>query len=303
MRKYLILLFSILSFVAICQTYKQYIKFGDDNTKRNDHYGASLYYRKALEIDSIDVNLLWKYAESLRKYNNYVMAEYYYAKVFDREEGMVYPESIFYLASMKKYNGLYKEAKELFKKANKRYTRDRKGYLYLKTKKEIQSCSFALKESQKHDTSGYKFYNAGKKINSYDSEFGIALTDTALLFSSMRGIDERGDMEIYDPIYKVKVFSAKGTGKSFEDAKTIDNIINNNLFHNGNGAFSNDGKRFFFSRCDSLNHCKIYVSYFLNNRWQEPVALPSEINAKGNSTTHPAFAQVDGKEYLFFSSD
>ncbi|MFI5203133.1 MAG: DUF1573 domain-containing protein [Flavobacteriales bacterium] len=303
MRSLLFLLFWFFSVGGIAQTYKQFIKWGDDNAQKGDYYGASLYYKKALDIDSIDVKLFWKYAESLRKYNNYQKAEYYYAKIFDREEGMLYPESIFYLATMKKFNGHYKEAQDLFKKANKRYTKDRKGYLYLKTKKEIQSCGFALKESQKHDTTGYKFYNAGKNINSYDSEFGIALSDTALLFSSMRGKDERGDMEIYDPVYKVGVFSARGKGKTYDMARSLGEIINNPAFHNGDGAFSGDGKRFFFTRCDSLSNCNIFVTYFTNGKWQPAVALPSEINTSGHTTSHPACAQIDGKEYLFFSSD
>jgi uncharacterized cupredoxin-like copper-binding protein len=52
-----------------------------------------------------------------------------------------------------------------------------------------------------------------------------------------------------------------------------------------------------------LNNSGIFVTYFTNGNWQQPVALPKEINASGSVTTHPACAQIDGKEYLFFSSN
>lgn len=303
MNRFPLVLLLLLPGFSFGQSYKQFVKWGDENSAKGDNYGASIYYRKALELDSLDIHLLWKYAESLRKYNNYTMAEYYYGKIYDREEGMVYKESMFWWATMKKFNGQYKEARDLFKKANKKYSRDRKGYYYQKTRKEIQSCSWAMKESLKKDTSGYKFYNAGKNINSYDSEFGIVITDTALLYSSLRGEKEQGDEEILDPVYRVKIRSAHGSGTKFDASRTWNETINNPSFHNGNGTFSADKQRFYFSRCDTLSHCQIFVSYFQNGVWKDPVPLPKEINSNDYSATHPATATINGKEYLIFSSD
>ena len=64
----IILLFPLLCFG---QSQKQLIKYADENASLGDFYGASIYYNQALHLDSSNIHLLYKYAESLRKYNNY----------------------------------------------------------------------------------------------------------------------------------------------------------------------------------------------------------------------------------------
>jgi hypothetical protein len=44
---------------------------------------------------------------------------------------------------MQKQNGKYEAAIETFKKAKKKYAKDKKGYLYLKSKRELESCLWA----------------------------------------------------------------------------------------------------------------------------------------------------------------
>ena len=71
---------SIFSFVLTLsfnygQSQKQLIQYADENFELGDFYGASFYYEKALKIDSASIHLLYKYATSLRKYNNYTQAE------------------------------------------------------------------------------------------------------------------------------------------------------------------------------------------------------------------------------------
>ncbi|HRE97099.1 MAG TPA: hypothetical protein PK637_10060, partial [Flavobacteriales bacterium] len=70
MRILLLTLCLCVTFSAGAQTYKQYVKFADKNWDAGDYYSASLYYKKALDIDSLDINVLWRYAECLRLYND-----------------------------------------------------------------------------------------------------------------------------------------------------------------------------------------------------------------------------------------
>ncbi|HLP11447.1 MAG TPA: DUF1573 domain-containing protein [Flavobacteriales bacterium] len=291
-------------FGAQAQTFDQLLKFADENAKGGDYYGASLYYQKALRIDSTDIELLWKYAECLRLYNNYEKAEYYYDKVFDREEGMKYPESQFNLAMMQKMNGRYKQAGETFKAVNKKFQKDKKSYYFLKSKKEIQSCKFAEAQAKHVDTTGFKIYNAGKNINSFDSEFAALLTDSSVMFSTMRAADARGDEEVYDKLYYTRLYEVIGTpGKQKGVSKKVNAEINNLPAHTGNGCFSGDGKRFYYTACDSIGQCKIMVSMITKAGATAGREVEGDVNVKGYTSTQPTIADINGKEYLFYSSN
>jgi tetratricopeptide (TPR) repeat protein len=101
----IMLLFPLLCFG---QSQKQLIKYADENASLGDFYGASIYYKQALRLDSSNIHLLYKYAESLRRYNNYDLASYYYNKIVEKDKaGRIYEDAWFWFASMQKYNGDY----------------------------------------------------------------------------------------------------------------------------------------------------------------------------------------------------
>ena len=49
--------------------------------------------------------------------------------------------------------------------------------------------------------------------------------------------------------------------------------------------------------------CKIFITTLKKEKWSNPQALPSKINEKGATTTHPNIAKWNDKEYIFFSSN
>ncbi|MBL4594185.1 MAG: hypothetical protein JKX68_10275, partial [Flavobacteriales bacterium] len=132
------ILFSINS---SAQSQKQLVKNGDKLIEEyNDHYGASLWYKKALDIDSTYLDIVFKYAEALRGYNDYAKAESKYYYIYKKDRGRLYPMAPFWYAMMLKYNGEYSDAKKAFKRSKRFFSRDRKGYHYLKVMNEIKSC-------------------------------------------------------------------------------------------------------------------------------------------------------------------
>lgn len=299
---FVFLLLSSISLSTYSQTYKQYVKFADKNYAAGDYYGAAIYYKKALDIDSLEIEINWKYAECLRQYNDYEQAEYYYAKIFYREQGKIYPLSLFWTATMQKYNGKYKEASKNFKIVMKQFSKNKKSYEYLKAKQEINSCSFAMR-SMKKDTTGYSIKNSGEIINSYDSEFGAKLYDSTIYFSSLRADQVKGDFEIHDPFYKIKVYQSLFSKYSiYHKPNSIDTIINSVLSNNANGCFNSDHSVFYFTRCD-INGCKILMSKYIRNSWSKPTELGSGINKEGYSSTQPMVAKIGEYEYLFFASN
>ncbi|MGB0915740.1 MAG: hypothetical protein ACPGVI_06685, partial [Crocinitomicaceae bacterium] len=94
-RLYLIILFTTLCTALFGQNnLKKYLEFAQEQFDKGDYFYAMEYYEKAMELDSNSVDILWKYAETAKAYKDYRKAEYYYAKVYDREESRIYPSSL-----------------------------------------------------------------------------------------------------------------------------------------------------------------------------------------------------------------
>lgn len=303
MRHFLFSILTLFLFVfqqgnVAAQTKKQYMQFADENYEEGDYYGASIYYAKAMEIDSIDIHLIFKYAEALRKYNNYEKAEYYYQKVYDKGNGQIYPESVFWLATMQKFNGNYKEASKTWRRV-KTLTRDRKSFEYAKAIQEKKSCTYARRISKY--TTDNEVANIGEGVNTFDSEFSPFVLNGKLYYSSLRADNMGGDQQVKDELYKVKVYDADLKDSVWQTNEMLERSINNLVDHNANSCFSSDGSEFYFTRCSDFSSCKIMVAKYVNGKWSSPEAI--NINNASGTTTQPMMTTIDGKEYLFFASD
>jgi len=116
------ILFSFLGIVLLsptvhAQKLKTLIANGDKAFADNDFFGASLYYNQAILKDSTDIVLQYKYAEASRLNYDIDIANKWYNKVYNADkQGKLYPECIFWMATINKTKGNYKEAKALFAK-------------------------------------------------------------------------------------------------------------------------------------------------------------------------------------------
>lgn len=303
-RTILIIIFAFLSLFGSSQSFKQLVNYADENFDLGDYYGAAIYYKKAMAIDSADIHLTYKFATSLRKYNNYTGAAYYYNKIVEKDQGgRIYPDAVYWLALMQKSNGDYKEAIKSFKRAKSLLGKNKKSYEYLKIKQEISSCNYARK-NYSDSIPNCTVKNAGAGINTTDSEFSAFPDGELLYFSSLRSDKMGEELEVLIPSsYKIAIYEAEEDG-FWQTKMKKESPINIPEMHNANGCFSSDQQRFYFTRCDSLNACQIYVSKNVNGKWSVPTPLPEKINhEKATRTTQPNIAQIEGKEYLLFVSD
>ena len=244
----------------------------------------------------------WLLAEAYRQYNDYAHAEELYEEVYRREKGRVYPMSAFWLATMMKNNGNYANSLKLWKKVNRKFKRDKKGYVYLKSKQEIESCSWAREHL--FDSVPVPMTNVGQPVNSYISEFAPFLVDsTTLLFASLRANKYGEDREVYDAGYRVKIYQSKWEADQWGTPEALDSTVNKNGLHQANGAFNGDRSRFYFSRCDAAFQCVIMMQRRTANGGWSAATEVSGVNHTSASTTQPHLAEIDGTEYLFFASD
>ena len=78
----------------------------------------------------------------------------------------------------------------------------------------------------------------------------------------------------------------------------------------GNGAFSPDGQRFYFTQNQTIlikkttkTVCNIYLLKRTDKGWDAPMALSKAVNTEGGISTQPFVFHKNGKEFLYFSSD
>ncbi|MFT5858125.1 MAG: tetratricopeptide (TPR) repeat protein [Flavobacteriaceae bacterium] len=303
-RLHLVILFICANaFVFGQNNLSKYLDFAQKQFDKGDYIYALVYYEKAMELDSTTVEILWSYAETLRAYKDYRKAEFYYAKVFDREEAVIYPASLLNWGIMQKHNGKYDDAIKTFKRAKKKYYKNKKGYLYQKSKRELASTIWA--KSALLDTTGGNFLRLPETVNTPNSEFGHGIYNGQLIFSSLRADSISAAEEVYAPHYTTSLYSSVKSDVSFEASEQIKSLFVDEL-NTGNGAFSLDGSRYYFSLCTEKNFqytCKIMVAQYGNGQWFALDSLSPIINEPGTNTSMPTIAELKGQEVLIFASN
>ncbi|PWH86452.1 tetratricopeptide repeat protein [Brumimicrobium oceani] len=303
-RFYLIVLLLFLSFASSGQQeLKKYLDFAQEKYDEGDYVYALQYYEKAMKIDSNTIDILWGYAETLRAYKDYRKAAFYYGKVYGREKAQLFPSSLLQYGLMTKQTGDYDQALELFKLGKKKYRQDRRGYLYMKSRAEVQSCVWA--KSNEGDTANYIFEALPKHINTPNAEFGHRIHKNQLIFSSLRADSISTNEEVYDTTYSTHLYRSAMENGEYLNANQIEELAFDNI-HTGNGTYSLDGSRFYFSYCgdDGQNYkCKILVAYVDGESFVDIDTLGRIINSENANTTMPFIGEWIGSEVLFFVSD
>lgn len=303
-RLYLAVFALFIVSVSFSQTeLKKYLDYAKEMYEKGDYVHSLSFYEKAMDLDSSAIHTLWEYAEALRAYKDYRKAEYYYGEIFKREGAELFPNSLLYFGLMQKHNGKYDAAIETFKKAKKVYRNDKKAYQYLKSKREFESCLWA--KSNLRDTSDLIFEHLPEFINTKDAEFAHRVHNNQLFYSSLRADSIGGMEEVYATTYKTRLFQSEIKDSSFQESNRIEELFLEK-FSAGNGSFSLDGNRFYFSLCkdDNFNYkCKIMVALFEEGKFLEIDTLGTVINEPGFNTTMPFIGEWDGNEVLFYASD
>ena len=304
-RLHLSLIFAFLSGSLHAQNeLGKYLKFADEQVLKGDYVYALTYYEKALELDSNTVTILWKYAEALKAYKNYPKAAFYYQKVYEKEETTIHPSSLLNWGLMEKQCGNYEKAIDVFKRAKKKYAKDKKSYNYIKSKRELESCIWALSASKNEEK--LLPIKLPDGLNTVNSEFGHTITNNVFIISSLRADSINNLEEIYDATYTNQLYQFPWNDSIQKAQAEKIKALNVAGINTGNGSFSKDGKRFYFSQCENnltQFNCKIAVSNYANGKWSAPELAGKIINEPGANTTTPHITEINGQEWLIFSSD
>ncbi|MGB3948812.1 MAG: SPOR domain-containing protein [Bacteroidia bacterium] len=308
-KRALTLLFTILFFTtalnfAQAQKLKTLLESGDKAFLDNDFFAASIYYNQAILQDSNDIQIQYKYAEASRLNYDFEVAERWYKKVFKADaQGKLFPECSFWLATIQKSLGKYKDAKKLFDKYAKKNKKKKNDYFVLKAQQELAACDYAVGLSATVDKT-IEVIHLDSAVNSKVSEYAPVLIDTILYFSSLR---DYKDKDKKNDINYNKIFTAKTRKEQWEKAQELDTLFNKDKIHNANTAFNEDFSTVYITRCEQKNmqefQCEIYFSDFNNGKWTCLKKLPPEVNMPGYNNTQPAIGFLENEKVLFFASN
>lgn len=243
-----------------------------------DYIPAATYYDKTYRVDKNNLVALYRYGEMLKVYGYYADAKKYFVA----------------------FKQLYKGGEEI-------------DYKRLVTQ-QIMSCDSA--QGIIDSALSVEINRLNKTINKPSVELSpIFMNDTTLLYSSMRVESpvvfipdaEKADLP-YRHFYLANKNKSKGDWQFSREWNESE--FNQNYVHSGNGAFSPDKKKFFFTRCEvdwqyKMN-CQIYVSTLnRKGKWSAPELLPETINMRHTNNTQPTVG-TDSKRgdlILYFVSD
>ncbi len=285
----------LLSHFSMAQKLKTFVADGKKAIENKEYYLAENNFKKAIGIDSTNIELQYLYAEACRLDLNYVVAERWYNKVYKKDNGKVYPDALFHLATCKKSNGRYKDAIKMFDKYAKRNTK-KNADKALKATKESQNCSYALMLMK--NPLPLNVNHIDSNVNSKSGEYAPFEKDSILYFT---GINTKGN-KIESKIYMSKVKAYK-----FSKFEALDSLINANGLNLSNAVFDPNGNALYCTRCEDNNSekpkCGIYQYTYVNKHFATGVKLPSEINKEGYTNTHPSLTFNDGKLTMYFASN
>jgi len=295
-----LLLLSLCSFTIAQEVpqknWKKLIADAIEFERYGDIYRAALYFQAAYDQNKDRKDLAYVAG-------NYFLETREYSKAIKSLEEVknIPSDSIIVKAGYKyayclKMLGRYAEAKDAFSQFLKSY----KGEDYNKVKENIEiellGCEYGLKSDEYTNRNISVFY-LDNGINTNKTEFGpITQNDSVLFFSSTSS----GTAKIYKTVRDSDGAWSK---------PSLSPIFNNKIekTHYGNGSFSADGKRFYFTQCEVVENgqtrCQIYMMKVEGNKWSNPKKLPESVNEPNSNNTHPNLTVVDGEEILYFSSD
>lgn len=262
----------------------------------------TLNYKMAIQY----CNELLKRENSVK--NNNLMAELY-------EKNMEYAKAAeFYGIVCERMNG--KSVESCYKQA-----------VMLKMKMEYGKAVEVLDASYtKRTAKDYNAYARQIKIELRNcNSLNLEQPTKQKVYINKVQIEDLRSMGIYSPIILDSnniLFTSKTTGNTYcklykfnnssEDCRLqVSNMLKEDYFpnsHIANGAFSPDGKRFYFTivseSASKITHTRIYRIEFNGLTWSEPEDL-QEINLKKYQSTYPAVGVSikTGQDVLYFSSN
>jgi outer membrane protein OmpA-like peptidoglycan-associated protein len=288
-------------------TPRQLKQLGKSGMEQGDFYAASMYYEKYMKARPNDYQTAFKLAESFRLSRDYVQALTWYEKSYTLSKN-TYFLPVYYYALMLKINGNCDKAKENFLLFRKKADTDELSQqLKKQSKNDIAGCDSLQGKEPKNKLIVTHLDTSINKIHVEASP--IFLDDSNIVYSALRSNRKEyiiPNDSLATPVRKL--YMAKKTDGKWTyngEYKGPDVIPGMNV---GGGAFSQTGKRFYFTQCKhnwkNRMICALYVAEYTDGNWGTPELLNKQINLPDFSSFMPTVAvSAKGLETVYFVSN
>lgn len=274
---------------------------GKNAVRFGDTYAAITYFENYLKEKPNRYDLKLELADLYRKARDYSKAESMYKEVYINE-ALKFPDAQFYYAKMLKANGKYEEAKQEYTKfSNNKAAKTLENIKQLKklAASEIKGCDAAIEYSTgKYST---LVHHLDKSINKAHIELSPILIDSNTLLYASINEDKLKlyDLDKNDKLPTRKFYIAEKDSGKWKGGKLFDAPFNDPEANVGNGTFSFDGTRFYYSKCapngKGKTVCRLMVSTKVKNKWQNPIDLGNLVNSEEFTSTMPTVG-IDSKK-------
>jgi len=309
--------FLSLTIISLSQDKKKYVspghlkKMAHTAETIGDFYTAIDLYQTFVDANPNNLKISFRLAECYKKAHDYENAATYYKKCYDGNSTK-YITALFFYSQMLIQQGKYKEADEAlkkFKKESRNISIKDERYFKKMTKVLMKTCQIAPK--QKDSLSKVVIFHLDTSVNKAHIEAApISLDNNKLLYSSLKtnkidhyNINDTANVPVR------KFYVAKGKDSHWKTTGLFNEIFNDSETNVSNGAFSPDGKRFYFTKTTKNKAGKIisqiYVSKKNGQTWTKPIRLKEPINDPFYTSTQPTVGIESKKnfEVVYFVTD
>ena len=288
---------------------RQLKKYAISAERVGDYFSAIDYYEHYIIKKPEDFNATYKLAELCLKTRDYEKASRYFHNVYLSPDKSDFPLTLYFYALAIKYQGEYDDAKTSFQKFMKENKKGEERSKYKKlAKKDIAGCDIATRMID--SSLKITIAHLDTSVNKAHIDFSPIIVDEKTLWYSSLKEDTINYYEYKDSLTKPvhKFYEAKLKNGKWETIRELKDFNDPN-YNVGNGAFSPDKNRFYFTKCkrDWKNEmiCHIWQSEKKDFMWSLPVELNEDINPKQYTATQPTIGKDPrrGGDIVYFVSN
>ena len=301
MKRQLLLCLAIISFLSN-SGFAQKAKIAAADKKYNSYayIDAIQTYERLAEKGYQSVEMFEKLGNAYYFNSDFEKAAQSYEKLYQLQSELA-PEYFYRYAQSLKATGKEKEAATILAKFENKSSDDSRS-------KRLKNNTDYL-EDIKANVGIYTIENAG--INSKYSDYGSAIVDNKLIFTSARDTGRVGQrIHAWTGEHFTNLYAAGVNGELIPSNPVRYDANVNSKFHEATPVFTKDGNTMYFTRNNYLDGkkgkdankvtlLKIYKATLVNNRWTNVTELP--FNSNNFSTAHPALSPDE--QTLYFVSD
>ena len=280
---------------------KAFLKAGEEAVADKDYYNATYYYKTALEFDTTNLEVRYKYGETAKIFNAFSLAEEAFSYVVSNDSDNTYPLASLYLAQTQQSLGKYDDAERNYQLFLSEYSGDEERHK-LKAEMELEAIAWA-RDKVDNPAQGITTERLGNDVNTPYSEFSAIKFEDKLYYSSLR-------FELKEKNRRVqRLFSKILASGEESETDTLEADLGVGQ-HHANITFNTDATRVYYTVCNYTNgsdlKCDLYQrSIDEEGNWGNAVILPAIVNDSIATSTQPTVGydiNID-KEILYFSSN